>query len=394
MLRLDGARFAAGLRRERYEGRQPVFTDERRRENSSREMRRVFDSRWRDPAGAVRFLAGEIRRRLGALRFPHARRQRFGATISPGALATLTPSGLDTPEGSAQAHVQLEPSFARCAEITRRASTNFYYAFMLLPAERRQALYAVYAFCRFVDDIADHAGVREPAQMLERWREELDRVYRAQPAHPVSRALAASVRRFRIPRQPFEEIIAGVEMDLMRARYETFDELKLYCRRVASAVGLICIEIFGYRNPATRVYADNLGIAFQLTNILRDVGEDAARGRLYLPLEDLRRFHVEPEEILSGAYSERFAALMQFEATRARSYYDAAQAALTAEDRPALVAAEAMRAIYSALLDRIVRADYRVFGQRQSLPLARKLYLVGRVWLGAKLSHAADASAR
>src|SRR5262249_21725758 len=157
-------------------------------------------------------------------------------------------------------------------------------------AERRRALYAVYAFCRFVDDIADDAAIRGPAILLGRWRNELDRVYEGTPTRAVSRALTDSVRRFNIARIHFEDVIAGVEMDLSRNRYGTFDELRLYCHRVASAVGLICIEIFGYSNPSARIYAENLGIAFQMTNILRDVREDAARNRIYLPQEDLARF--------------------------------------------------------------------------------------------------------
>src|SRR5262249_28794767 len=160
-----------------------------------------------------------------------------------------------------------------------------------------------------------------PAVLLERWREELEHVYRGAPTHPISRALADSVRRFSIPRRYFEEVIDGVEMDLSRKRYRTFDELRLYCYRVASAVGLICIEIFGYRNPQARIYAENLGIAFQLTNIIRDVREDAGRGRIYLPLEDLERFAVQQEELLSGHHSERFERLMEFEAARAEEFY-------------------------------------------------------------------------
>jgi phytoene synthase len=326
---------------------------------------------------------------LAALRLLPVWRKRF--LDATGILASVAParSVADAVGGTPIRDEGLEASFARCAEITRRSSSNFYYAFMLLPAERRRALYAVYAFCRFVDDITDDVSVREPAQMLKRWREELDRVYRGQPTRPISRALAASVKRFDIPREPFEEIIAGVEMDLSRSRYDTFEELKLYCRRVASAVGLVCIEIFGYRNPLTRVYAENLGIAFQLTNILRDVGEDASRGRIYLPLEDLRRFHVEPEEILRGVHSERFAALMQFEATRARSYYDAAEAALSDEDRPSMSAADGMHAIYRALLERIIDDEYRVFARRHRISLSRKLYLVARVWINGRLRQAA-----
>ena len=278
---------------------------------------------------------------------------------------------------------ELADDYARCAEITRRASSNFYYAFMLLPVERRRALYAVYAFCRFVDDIADDDTVREPEALLTRWREELEQVFAGAPGRPVSRALAENVRRFAIPRRYFEDVIDGVEMDLTRRRYATFDELSLYCRRVASAVGLICIEIFGYRNPSTRIYAERLGLAFQLTNILRDVREDAERGRIYIPLEDLARFGVAEDEILGGAFSDRFQQLMAFEVERARQFYRAAELALTAEDRPAMIAAEAMRLIYGALLERIARANYRVLDRRLALSTPRKLYLVGRAWAGA-----------
>jgi phytoene synthase len=260
---------------------------------------------------------------------------------------------------------------------------------MLLPGERRRALYAVYAFCRFVDDIADDETAAEPAEMLARWREELDRVYGGAPERAISRALAQNVRRFNIPRRYLEEVIDGVEMDLSRRRYQTFPELSLYCRRVASAVGLICIEIFGYRNPATRLYAERLGIAFQLTNIIRDVREDAERGRIYLPLEDLARFGVPEDGILKGAYTPEFRALMEFEAARARQYYREAEQALSPEDRPAMLAAEGMRLIYAALLERIARSGYRVLDRRLSLSATRKLYLVGRAWAGSRLWRAA-----
>ncbi|MGH7840267.1 MAG: presqualene diphosphate synthase HpnD, partial [Candidatus Binataceae bacterium] len=282
----------------------------------------------------------------------------------------------------------LEADYAHCAEVTRLSSSNFYYAFMLLPAERRRALYAVYAFCRFVDDIADNGGAAAPALLLERWRDELQRVYAGAAERPVSRALAANVYRFNIPQRYFEEVIDGVEMDLTRQRYASFEELRLYCRRVASAVGLICIEIFGYRNPATRTYAERLGLAFQLTNILRDVREDAARGRIYIPREDLERFDVSEDEILQSAYTPGFNQLMEFEAGRARAFYREAGAALAPEDRPAMIAAEGMRLIYSALLERIVRSGYRVFDRRLSVSTPRKLYLVGRAWAGARFARA------
>ena len=283
----------------------------------------------------------------------------------------------------------LREDYARCASITRRSSSNFYYAFMLLPAERRQALYSVYAFCRFVDDIADDAAGDEaggqPAALLARWREELERVFNGSPTHAISRALAYNVRRFAIPRRYFEEIIDGVEMDLGRTRYATFEELRLYCYRVASAVGLVCIEIFGYRNPRTREYAENLGIAFQLTNIIRDLSEDAARGRIYLPLEDLARFAVSEDEILRGADTLELRHLLEHEVERARSFYAQAENALAAEDRAAMVCAEAMRSIYRALLERIASKGCGVVGRRHRISMPRKLYLVGRTWAGTRL---------
>jgi phytoene synthase len=283
------------------------------------------------------------------------------------------------------ADATLREDYARCASITRRSSSNFYYAFMLLPTERRQALYSVYAFCRFVDDIADDDSAGHPAELLGRWREELERVFKGSPAHPISRALAHNVRRFAIPRRYFEEIIDGVEMDLGRTRYATFDELRLYCYRVASAVGLVCIEIFGYRNPRTREYAENLGIAFQLTNIIRDLSEDAARGRIYLPLEDLARFGVSEDAILRGVDSLELRHLLEFEVERARSFYALAERSLPAEDRAAMVSAEAMRSIYRALLERIASKDFGVVGRRHRLSTPRKLYLVGRTWAGTRL---------
>ena len=280
----------------------------------------------------------------------------------------------------------LKEDYARCAEITRRSSSNFYYAFMLLPAARRRALYAVYAFCRFVDDIADGETEQAPAAQLARWRDELELVYNGAPAHPISRALAPEVRHFAIARHHFEEIIDGVEMDLSRSRYATFDELRLYCYRVASAVGLICIEIFGYENLRSRVYAENLGIAFQLTNIIRDVREDAARGRIYIPLEDLARFGVAEDEILHGVDTPALRRLMEFEGERARSFYAEAERALPAEDASTMMCAEAMRFIYGALLERIARSGYSVLNNRHRLSAPRKLYLVGRAWARSRFA--------
>ena len=289
-------------------------------------------------------------------------------------------------ETSGRDVASLDADYERCAQVTRRSRSSFYYAFILLPPERRRALYAVYAFCRFIDDIADDESIREPALLLKRWREELDRVYAGTPTRALSRALADSARRFKIPRELFEEIINGVEMDLSRKRYQTWEELRPYCYRVASALGLICIEIFGYRNPSAKQYAENLGLALQLTNILRDVREDAERGRIYLPLEDLARFNVSEEEILGGVYSPNFVRLMDFEARRARELYALAQSELALEDRATLLTAEAMRLIYAALLERIIKSNYRVLDRRHSLSAPHKLYLVGRAWAEGRLS--------
>ncbi len=280
----------------------------------------------------------------------------------------------------------LDADYEHCAQVTRRSRSSFYYAFILLPTERRRALHAVYAFCRFIDDIADDEAIREPALLLTRWREELDRVYSGAPTRALSRALADSARRFKIPRELFEEIINGVEMDLSRKRYQSWEELRPYCYRVASALGLICIEIFGYSNPSAKLYAENLGLALQLTNILRDVREDAERGRIYLPLEDLARFNVSEQEILGGVYSPNFVRLMDFEARRARELYALAQSELAPEDRATLLTAEAMRLIYAALLERIINSNYRVLDRRHSLSAPHKLYLVGRAWAEGRIS--------
>jgi phytoene synthase len=274
----------------------------------------------------------------------------------------------------------LRNAYAYCQQVTRCSSSNFYYAFRLLDPERREALYAVYAFCRFVDDIADDQGRRDPASLLAEWRAELARVYAGTPTHPIGSALADSVQRFALPQSLFVELIEGVEMDLTRRRYATFDELYEYCYRVASTVGLMCIEIFGYQQPSARDYAVDLGIAFQLTNILRDVLEDSRRGRIYLPLEDVRRFDCTEAELLGGRYSPRIGALMAFECGRARAYYLRARGVLAAEDRGSLAAAEAMRSIYERLLDRLEARHFNVFGPKVTLPRYEKLTLALAAW--------------
>lgn len=280
-------------------------------------------------------------------------------------------------------YTDLGNDFRFCRDVTRQSASSFYYALRFLPAARRKALYAVYAFCRAVDDAADESDPADAPRLVAEWREELARLYRGAPLHPITVALLASLEQFPIPESALSAIIDGVEMDLVKRRYATFAELQLYCRRVASAVGLACIEVFGYRDPATRDYADDVGLALQLTNIIRDVAEDAARDRIYLPQEDLDRFGVSIEDVLRGVYNRRFCDLMEFECERARSYYRSAEARMPAEDAANLRPAEVMRRTYELVLDRIVAERYFVFGPRIGLSKARKIHLAASMWLGA-----------
>jgi len=275
---------------------------------------------------------------------------------------------------------RVEDAYAYCRDVTRRSSSNFAYAFRLLAAERRDALCAVYAFCRFVDDVADDVTRRRPDVLLARWRDELAAVYEGRPTHPIGVALADARRRFPLEQRHFADLVRGVEMDLTRRRWATFDDLHEYCYMVASTVGLLCIEIFGHRHASAREYALDLGVAFQLTNILRDVTEDAQRDRVYLPLDDLDGFGCTEEELLAGRYSPRVAALMAFECGRARAYYLRARGALAAEDRATLAPAEAMRLIYERLLDRIEARRFDVFGRRVTLPRYEKVTLALAAW--------------
>ncbi len=268
------------------------------------------------------------------------------------------------------------------ARLTRTSGTNFYYAFRLLPAEKRQAIYALYSFCRVVDDCVDEEGGEGEAG-LRRWEEEVARGYAGRPTTELGRDLALALFQFPIPRAALADIVAGCRMDLSTRRYPTFAELRGYCERVASAVGLASIEIFGYENPATREYAKELGVALQLTNILRDVGVDAARDRIYIPLEDLRRFGVLEDEILAAAHAPvppraDTTALLAFQADRAREHYERARQLLPGEDRRSMLAAEIMGAVYRGILDEIVRRDYPLGGPRVALSRPRKAWLALR----------------
>jgi 15-cis-phytoene synthase len=269
--------------------------------------------------------------------------------------------------------------------------TNFYYSFLVLPPQKRRAIVAVWDFCRAVDDAVDEAGERDAAGELARWRKELAQCFDGSaPKTEQGRALQPFISEFRLPRPAFDRLIEGVEMDLRTDRYATFADLYEYCIRVASAVGLICVEIFGYRHQATRQYATDLGVALQLTNILRDVPEDFARGRVYIPLEDFARYQCREEDLQvearragRGVQSTAVKRLLAFQAQRAREYYARARAALPREDARRLVAAEIMGAIYRAILGRIERADYDVFTRRIRVPRPERALIAAREWVKA-----------
>jgi 15-cis-phytoene synthase len=267
--------------------------------------------------------------------------------------------------------------------------TNFYYSFLVLPAEKRNAIVSIWDFCRAVDDAVDEAADREGAEReLQRWRGELAACYEGgTPATPQGAALAPLVSRFSLPRDAFEALIEGVAMDVGSRRYETFDDLYQYCIRVASAVGLICVEVFGYKDPGSRQYATELGVALQLTNILRDVPVDLAKGRIYIPLEDMRAHGCTENDLRKevvqagdGVRSPAVKALLARQASRAREYYARAAAALPPDDARALVAAGIMGAIYCAILDKIERLDYDVFSRVVRIPRPRRAVIAAATW--------------
>ncbi len=275
-----------------------------------------------------------------------------------------------------------------------RRDTNFYYAFLLLPPAKRRAIVAVWDFFRAVDDAVDErarpqgdgGSERAGAEELARWRSELAASYgEGAPTTSEARALIPHIDAFRLPRLPFEDVIDGVGMDLVKHRYETFDELRGYCLKVASAVGLVCIEIFGYRNPGTRQYAIDLGIALQLTNVIRDLGRDLAGGRVYLPQEDLSRFECAEADLRRGASDGRVRRLLAFECERARGYYSRAGKALPPEDGRSMVAARIMGAIYLDLLRRIERSNFDVFSQTIRAPRPRRAWIAGLTWARAMM---------
>jgi phytoene synthase len=276
--------------------------------------------------------------------------------------------------------------------------TSFYYSFLVLPQRKRRAIIAVWDFCRAVDDAVDEvvpeaewrgglteAALAKASRQIAGWRAELAEVYAGAPATSQGRALQPFVAEFNLPRRQFDMLIDGVEMDLDHARYPSFEALTQYCRRVASAVGLICLEIFGYRDPRARDYADSLGLALQLTNIIRDIAVDLRRGRVYLPAEHLDRFGVTVGDLAAGTVTPAVRELLRFECAQARSFYAEAAQRLPSIDRHSLVAAEIMGAIYFEILRRIERSGYDVFSRRIRVPRPHRAVIALRVWLRALL---------
>jgi len=288
--------------------------------------------------------------------------------------------------------VTLDAAYAECGRIVRDSGSSFHQAFRLLPLERRRSLEALYAFCRVVDDAADEGT--GGAEALAWWRQELERALAGRATHPVGVALADSVRRFAIPPRHLTEIVDGVAMDLTPQRFATFAELHRYCYLVAAAVGLATIPIFGCRDPRSRDYAEALGVALQLTNITRDLAEDAERGRVYLPLEDLRRFGYAERELVTHTQNDAFRALVAFECARAREFYAAARAAVTKLDRRALAPAEGMRLVYQRVLAKIAAHPEAIFGPPVRLPRYQKILWAGLAWLRTRLPVGTAAASR
>lgn len=269
-----------------------------------------------------------------------------------------------------------------CQQKAAQSGSSFYYSFLFLPPERRRAITALYAFCREVDDVVDECTDPAIARIkLSWWRTETDQMLQGAPTHPVTKALQPHLESYALEGQYLHAIIDGMEMDLNHTRYLDFAGLQQYCWHVASVVGILSTSLFGATRPETLQYAEKLGLAFQLTNIIRDVGEDARMGRIYLPLDELQQFGVTPEELLNAKHSERFEALMRFQTQRAQTAYDEAFALLPAEDRRAQRPGLIMAAIYRTLLDEIERDGFHVLNRRISLTPIRKLWLAWKAYI-------------
>ena len=269
-----------------------------------------------------------------------------------------------------------------CQQKTVQSGSSFYYSFLFLPPERRRAITALYAFCREVDDTVDEATDGSVARIkLAWWRTEVSKMYAGTPTHPVMLALQPHIAVYKLEEQHLQAIVDGMEMDLDQSRYLDYPGLQRYCWHVAGVVGILSASIFGYTNPQTLAYAEKLGLAFQLTNIIRDVGDDARKGRIYLPVNELQQFGVTANDLLKLQHSEKFEALMAFQAKRAQAIYDEALALLPKEDRRAQRPGLMMASIYRTLLDEIQRDGYHVLNQRISLTPLRKLWLAWKTYV-------------
>ncbi|MFL6636110.1 MAG: presqualene diphosphate synthase HpnD [Massilia sp.] len=269
-----------------------------------------------------------------------------------------------------------------CQQKTAQSGSSFYYSFLFLPPERRRAITALYAFCREVDDTVDDASDQSVARIkLAWWRNEVAQMYAGTPTHPVMFALKPHLQPYDLKQEHLQAIIDGMEMDLDQSRYLDYPNLKKYCWHVAGVVGILSASIFGVTNPQTLKYAETLGLAFQLTNIIRDVGEDARKGRIYLPVSELQQFNVTAADLLNARHSEKFEALMKFQADRAQTLYDEAFALLPKEDRRAQRPGLMMAAIYRTLLDEIEHDGFHVLGQKISLTPLRKLWLAWKTYV-------------
>jgi len=269
-----------------------------------------------------------------------------------------------------------------CQQKTAQSGSSFYYSFLFLPPERRRAITALYAFCREVDDTVDETSDQSVARIkLAWWRNEVTQMFTGTPTHPVMLALQPHLATYDLKQEHLLAIIDGMEMDLDQSRYLDYPNLKKYCWHVAGVVGILSASIFGVTNPQTLRYAEALGLAFQLTNIIRDVGEDARKGRIYLPINELQQFNVTAADLLNARHSEKFEALMKFQADRAQKLYDEAFALLPQDDRRAQRPGLMMAAIYRTLLDEIERDGFHVLNQKISLTPLRKLWLAWKTYV-------------
>ena len=283
---------------------------------------------------------------------------------------------------------ELELAYADCQRLTRREAKNFYYACVTLPLEKRRAIYAAYVFCRHCDDSVDDAGLPEDKlAALAELQDSIEQTYQGRPPTPMFLALADAADRYAIPQDYFREIILGVESDLVKTRYQDFEELKQYCYRVASVVGLVCIQIFQYRDEAAKEYAVDLGLAMQLTNIMRDIREDWDMGRVYLPRDEMDHFGYSEQELGEGIRNEAFIELLRFQGSRAREYFRTGFRLLPYLSRRSRACPAVLGAIYSRVLDRMEASDYDVLGEnRIALSTSEKARITARAWLASTLS--------